>query len=153
MPVATNAIEQEIRIEASPETVFAYLVEGDKMPLWMGSEANLDPRPGGLFWMRVNDNWTARGEFVEVDSPRRVVFTWGWESESAAVAPGSTTVEITLTAQEGGTLVRLEHRDLPEAERAMHSHGWDHYLERLVVAAAGGDAGPDPWAEEGAGRS
>ena len=27
-----------------------------------------------------------------------------------------------------------------------HAHGWDHYFERLVVAAAGGYPGPDPWA-------
>jgi hypothetical protein len=27
----------------------------------------------------------------------------------------------------------------------MHRGGWEHYLDRLVVAAADGDPGPDPW--------
>ena len=45
-----------------------------------------------------------------------------------------------------GTTVRFVHRDLPNAEAAeSHTHGWDHYLERLAIAAAGGDPGADPW--------
>jgi uncharacterized protein YndB with AHSA1/START domain len=144
MPVATNAVEQEIRIEASPETVFAYLVDSEKMPLWMGAQAELDPRPGGLFWMKVSDNWTARGEFVEVESPRRVVFTWGWEREGADVPPGSTTVEITLESDGDATVLRLLHRDLPETSRAPHEHGWTMYLDRLATTVAGGDPGEDP---------
>ena len=77
MPVTTSVVEREIRIDASPETVFPYLVDSDKMPLWMGVEAELDPQPGGIYRMKVSDDWTARGEFVEIDSPNRVVFTWG----------------------------------------------------------------------------
>jgi hypothetical protein len=43
--------------------------------------------------------------------------------------------------------VRLVHRDLPTDESmAAHGHGWDHYVARLTVAAAGGDAGPDSFA-------
>jgi hypothetical protein len=39
------------------------------------------------------------------------------------------------------------HHDLPSDEsRAAHAHGWDHYTQRLVLAAAGRDPGPDPWA-------
>jgi len=38
------------------------------------------------------------------------------------------------------------HKDLPNAEAvASHAHGWDHYLPRLELAAAGGDPGEDPW--------
>jgi uncharacterized protein YndB with AHSA1/START domain len=32
-----------------------------------------------------------------------------------------------------------------EVDPQRHAHGWDHYLERLVIAARGGDPGPDPW--------
>jgi uncharacterized protein YndB with AHSA1/START domain len=143
MPVATS-VEREIRIEASPETVFAYLVDSDKMPLWMGTQADLDPRPGGLFWMKVSDKWTARGEFVEIDSPRRVVFTWGWEGDGNNVPPGSSTVEITLESEGTATLLRLVHRDLPDVSRDAHDHGWTMYLDRLAVRATGGDPGDEP---------
>jgi metal-dependent amidase/aminoacylase/carboxypeptidase family protein len=46
---------------------------------------------------------------------------------------------------DGGTLVDLIHSGLPEPEAPGHADGWAHFLPRLVVAAAGGDAGPDPW--------
>ena len=58
--------------------------------------------------------------------------------------PGSSLIEIDLIDQKGGTLVRLTHSGLPDAEEcASHRQGWTHYLERLAVAAAGGDPGPD----------
>ena len=31
---------------------------------------------------------------------------------------------------------------------AQHGIGWGHFLDRLTIAAVGGDAGPDPWATE-----
>jgi hypothetical protein len=62
------------------------------------------------------------------------------------VPPGSSTVEIELVAEGGGTKLRFTHRDLPGAETVeSHAVGWDHYLPRLVAVAAGSDPGVDPW--------
>ena len=59
---------------------------------------------------------------------------------------GTSTVEIELVPTDEGTTLRFTHRGLPNDEAAQsHAHGWDHYLERLVIAAGGGDPGPDPW--------
>jgi uncharacterized protein YndB with AHSA1/START domain len=49
------------------------------------------------------------------------------------------TVEVTLKPDGEGTRVRPVHRDLPESERAGHDEGWGQILDRLAVAAAGGD--------------
>lgn len=142
------AVETEIRIEASRETVFDVFTDRDKMVQWIGRDAALDPRPGGLFRCDINGRDVALGTYVELDPPHRVVFTWGWESEADLTpAPGTSTVEVTFAEIAEGTLVRLVHRDLPTGEaRAAHAHGWEHYLARLTIAAAGGDPGPDPWA-------
>ena len=115
---------------------------------WKGVSAELDPRPGGGYRCNVNGNDIARGEYVTIEPPHRIVFSWGWEGAGHPVPPGSSIVEVTLTPDGSGTLVRLEHRDLPEPTQAQHAEGWEHYLARLGAAAAGGDAGPDPWAEE-----
>jgi uncharacterized protein YndB with AHSA1/START domain len=138
-----DVIEREIRIEASPETVFELLTEQEQYVRWKGRNARLDARPGGEFWVEINDQAKAVGEYVEVDPPRRVVFTWGWEGNDA-VPPGSSTVEVTLEPDGAGTILRLLHRGLPAPAVAGHSHGWDLYLSRLVEVGAGKDPGPDP---------
>jgi uncharacterized protein YndB with AHSA1/START domain len=143
----TTSVEREIAIAARPETVWEFLVDPDKATRWMGQAASLDPRPGGLYRVEVIPGNTARGEFVEVDPPRRLVYTWGWEDgKASSVRPGSTTVEIELVPDGNGTKLRFVHHCLPGAESAQsHAHGWDHYFARLAIAARGGDPGPDPW--------
>jgi uncharacterized protein YndB with AHSA1/START domain len=80
-----------------------------------------------------------RGEFVEVSPPSRVVFTWGFENPELGVPPGASTVEVTLAPDEDGTRLRLVHRGLPESARASHDGGWEAMLDRLAIAATGGD--------------
>ena len=141
----TEATEHEVRIAATPETVFGFFTDPEKMTRWKGTSAKLDPRPGGIYRVDVSGRDIAVGEYVEVDPPRRVVFTWGWEGNEH-VPPGSSTVEVTLTADGDCTIVHLVHRGLPQGHGPGHAEGWEHFLPRLEVAAAGGDPGPDPWA-------
>jgi uncharacterized protein YndB with AHSA1/START domain len=98
----------------------------------MGVGAELDAEPGGAFRIDVDGTHFASGVYREVDPPHRVVMSWGWEGD-AEVAPGSTTVEITLTPAEGGTLLRLRHSGLPSEEhRATHREGWSLYTANLA---------------------
>ena len=146
-PETAAAVEVEVRIDASPETVYDFFTDPEKMVQWMGRSHELDPRPAGLFRCDINGRDVASGSYVELDPPRRVVFTWGWESEENRTRPGSSTVAVSLEPAGEGTLVRLVHSDLASEEsRANHRHGWTHYFERLRIAATGGDAGADPWA-------
>src|SRR5262245_32814059 len=145
----TISVERELAIDASPETVWQFLVDSEKATRWMGQTASFDARPGGEYRVGVVPGHTAAGEFVELDPPRRLVFTWGWEpghERDNAVAPGSSTIEIELVRNGDGTRLRFRHYDLPTSAAAeSHAHGWDHYLERLVIAAGGDDPGEDPW--------
>jgi uncharacterized protein YndB with AHSA1/START domain len=142
----TVAVERALVIAASPETVWELLVDPEKAGLWMGLQIWSEPREGGLYRVEVIPGQIARGEFVELDPPRRLVHTWGWEGDDNLVPPGSTTIEYELTPEGDGTLLRVVHSGLPTAESAAsHGHGWDHYFDRLSIAAAGGDPGPDPW--------
>jgi uncharacterized protein YndB with AHSA1/START domain len=144
----TTAIERTISIAASPQTVWEFFVDPEKLRRWKGMKAELDPTPGGIYRCEVIPGHTARGEFVELDPPHRLVFTWGWENESG-VPPGTSTIEVELTPEGDGTSLHFVHRDLPGAEAVeSHAHGWDHYLPRLAIAAGGGDPGEDPWLTE-----
>lgn len=137
-------IDVVVRIQARPETVFRYFTDATLYRRWMGSDAELDPRPGGLFQVRFPGRPAVEGRYLIVSPPDRLVFSWGWVG-SADVPPGSTTVEVVLTPDGRGTLVRLIHRGLPSAtERDQHTEGWDHYLVRLSKAAEGIEPDPDP---------
>jgi uncharacterized protein (TIGR02453 family) len=139
-----DAVTIERWIDATPETVFSFFSDPGRWLSWQGVTAEIDPRPGGTFRMNVRGDGYAAGEFVLIDPCERIVLTWGWENEALAVPPGSSTVEVTFEADRGGTLVRLRHAGLPPDALASHRQGWDHYVSRLAVLAAGGDPGPDP---------
>ena len=146
----TIAVVRELSIAARPETVWELLVDPEQARRWMGVDVAFEPHPGGLYRVEVVPGHVARGSFVELDPPRRLVFTWGWEQSEdgppVQVPPGSSTIEIALEPDGDGTRVRFTHRDLPGAEpAASHARGWDHYLPRLATAAADGDPGRDPW--------
>jgi uncharacterized protein YndB with AHSA1/START domain len=139
------AIERELVIAASPETVWELLVDPEKAGAWMGTQSWSEPQVGGAYRVEVIPGHIASGEYLEVDAPRRLVHTWGWEGENA-VPSGSTRIEYELTPEGDGTRLRFVHSGLPtEESKASHTQGWDHYFERLETVAAGGDAGPDPW--------
>ena len=126
------------RIAAAPDTVFEFLIDPEKMVRWMGVEAKLDPNPGGEFWVNVNGTNTAAGNYLEVDRPNKIVFTWGWE-DTTDVPPGSSTVTITLTPDDEHTVVELRHAGLPGGPDDQHAIGWRHFLPRLGTASTGGD--------------
>jgi uncharacterized protein YndB with AHSA1/START domain len=145
MPGGTEPVRCEVRIEAPPEVVFPFFTDPARMVSWMGVAALLDPRPGGTFRVEPNGRDVVIGEYVEVDPPNRVVFTWGFEGIEPVVEPGSTRVEVTLEQDGDGTLVTLAHHGLADGARDPHAEGWSHYLARLTPVAEGRPSEPDPW--------
>lgn len=134
---------REIHIKASPEVIFGYLTDPAKYVEWGGTEAVLDPRPGGTYRVLMGGTHQSDGEFLEVVPNERVLFSFGWDEPGHPIPGGSTQVEIRLEPDERGTTVRLTHSGLPEDAVSDHTGGWDHYLGRLEVAATGGIPGPD----------
>jgi uncharacterized protein YndB with AHSA1/START domain len=132
----TDVLERELHIAARPETVFAFFTDPARMIRWMGQNATLDPRPGGICRIDIN-GYITRGEYLEVVPHSRVVFTWGWENEGSTPRPGESTVEISLAPDGEGTIVRLRHLGLNAEERTNHGLGWDQFLPNLVAAAKG----------------
>ena len=136
-------VRREVQIAAPPSTVFAFLTDQEKLLRWIGTEATLEPHPGGLYLVNVGDKAVARGKFVEVVPVHRLAYSFGWDDRET-MPPGSGLIEIDLIDQAGGTLLRMTHSGLPDAAACeSHAKGWAHYLGRLAEAAAGGDPGPD----------
>jgi uncharacterized protein YndB with AHSA1/START domain len=139
-----EVIEREIFIAARPEIVFSFFTDPEKMVRWLGIRATLDAQPGGVCHIHINEREMVGGQYLEVVPYSRIVFTWG--SEGSPLPLGSTTVEIALQAEAGGTRLFLRHMGIPVEQRKFQAAGWDHLLARLLIVAEGGDPGPDPWA-------
>ena len=140
--MTAEPIIASVHIDAPPRQVYEYFTRPDAIVRWMGDYALLEPEPGGRFTLDVRGA-PIRGRFLELQPPHRLLISWGYAG-SERLPPGASTIEIRLTAQHGGTRVDLEHRDLPADEVLGHTIGWQHYVARLAVAAAGRDAGADP---------
>lgn len=138
-------VRREVEVVAPPATVFAFLTDPEKILRWMGTEATVEPHLEGIYLVNVNGKDTAQGRFTEVIPVHRLAYTFGWKGQDRT-PPGSTLIEIDLIEREGGTLLLMTHSGLRDQEAcAAHEQGWRHYLDRMSVAAAGGDPGPDPW--------
>ena len=131
------------RLPAPAQDVFDAWVDPDSVMEWMAvmdktvARATLDVRVGGKLEivMRGKDGDVVnQGEYVEIDPPRRLVFSW--RSPSTGDAPTLVTVEF---YDDGDfTDVVLTHEDLPDAGAIKrHEMGWGSILEKLTFALRG----------------
>ncbi len=141
---AQPALQRQVRINAPPGAVYKYLTDPALITKWFGRKAVFEARPGGACRIEMNDRDAVSGKVVELKSPEKVVYTFGWEAKDNPIRPGSSTVEITLKPEGASTLVTLVHTGLPADAVEDHAKGWQLYLDRLAVAATGRDPGPDP---------
>lgn len=128
-------IEIRRRLQAPPAEVFRWWTEADRLCEWMSPvgtvEAQVDLRVGGAMRIVMRGDGTVIehfGEYIEIDPPRRLVFTWA--SPFTGAEPSLVTVEL---APEGAdtTQLRLVHSRLPESVATSHRDGWGAMLDRL----------------------
>jgi glutathione S-transferase len=142
----THTLTMTRRFAAKRELVFAAISQAEHMQQWMCPadfsvpNATADVRVGGRFHIHMvspeGNHFKVGGEYLVVDPPRRLIFTWTWEP-GHTMPNIETTVSIELTEKNGETLLTMTHMGLPsEEERASHEFGWTGAYESLgrVVA-------------------
>src|SRR5499426_4542762 len=130
-----DEVRLEIRIDASPETVFTLLTDPVHMKIWFAELVEADPRPGGVFRISGPPGVAIEGTYLEVVPNRKVVFTWGGVE---GLRPGQSTVEFLLEPDGAGTLLRLRHYGLPPSAYEPHDVGWLRSgLPKLKAVAEG----------------
>lgn len=137
---AQTLVDLSRRIDARIETVWRIISTPDGFGAWMGGEVRFEPAAGSEFIADFRQFDTViRGEVLELDaSDHRIALSWGVESgpQAATFPPGSSRVEISLTAEDDGTRARLVHSSLPSVEEAEgHEAGWRFHLSRLSLQA------------------
>jgi uncharacterized protein YndB with AHSA1/START domain len=131
-----------VEVAASPERVFQALTSKEITEWWVRPgvfdtrEWTGDLRVGGRWrasGMTRGEPYVQEGEFLEIESPRRLVHTW----EGAGKQGVASTVTYLVEPIDGRTRVTLRHlgfasRDMCRAFAA----GWETSLERLAEILA-----------------
>jgi uncharacterized protein (TIGR03086 family) len=134
-----------VSLPVSPDEAFALVTQPERLRRWTAVTARVDLRAGGEYRWTVTPGNVVAGTVREVEPGRRVVLEWAWDDMPGAEDVDSTVI-ITVEPTDGGSLVTLTHEGLTPEQEVGHEEGWNHFLGRLEVAAAKGDAGPDEWA-------
>jgi uncharacterized protein YndB with AHSA1/START domain len=123
-------------LPAPVEHVCAALTRAEALAEWfwparLDPKVSADPRPGGQY--RIEGTGLAvSGRYVEIDEPRRLVFTFQWDGDA-----GESIVTIELVALGAKTELSLVHdRFDGEADRDNHLTGWNDCLDRLALYAS-----------------
>ena len=95
--------------------------------------------PGGLFRVVVGHGPVMRGNFVELDPPRRLVFTFGWETNPPRrVTPsGVDPRRGDADARRGWDRACPRHYDMPAQHAPDHRNGWGYFVGDRLKAAIG----------------
>lgn len=129
---------------APRDAVFRALVEPALLSRWMGPgldwtvpEISVDAQVGGRYRLVMRSpegsEHPVGGEFLVIDPPDRLVYSWAWENNPASV----TRVTYDLRdGDDGGTRLTLTHDRFSEVTvRDRHGIGWNGCLDRLEAAA------------------
>ena len=115
--------------------VWSFWIEPERIVRWMGRTATVDPRPGGR--IRVDYGYgdrDAAARFVELDPPRRLAFTWGWEDPAEAVRPAAASSRSTFPPMATARCFGCATPGCRDGERDSHLEGWEHFRPRLIEA-------------------
>ena len=134
-----GAVEITRRYEAPPERVWQAWTDPRALSRWFGpgepgsvTQADLDVRPGGRYTVafRTPDGEEHRvcGRYDTVEAPRRLTFSWAWQSTPERVS----FVAVEFVREGTGTLMRFRHdRFHDSAARDNHERGWTATLGKL----------------------
>jgi uncharacterized protein YndB with AHSA1/START domain len=136
---AEHRLEVRRIFDAPRERVFRAWTEAEALKRWFAPEnvsvvlSEADVVVGGEYrvHMQAPDKLhQVRGRYREVDPPRRLVFTWQWETNADE---HETLVTVEFEDRGDQTEVVLRHDGFRnDEERAGHAQGWDGVLAKLV---------------------
>jgi uncharacterized protein YndB with AHSA1/START domain len=143
-------------VPASPETVFAALVDEDALAAWLPPEGmtgrfeHFDPRPGGSYRLILTYNETSEGRgkatadsdvvearFIDIVPSQRVVQAVDFVSDDPAFH-GTMLMTWEIIPVEGGSRVEIRADDVPDGISADdHAVGLASSLAKLAAHLGG----------------
>jgi uncharacterized protein YndB with AHSA1/START domain len=142
-PADATSLRLERTYEATAEEVFDAWTSPEVLRRWWVVDlawrtpvAEVDLRPGGRYRLAMEDpdggvTHTVGGEYLTVERPELLVYSWCWEGQGDREGHEST-VTVRFVGDGERTTVVLEHTGLESpASRDQHRHGWSGCLDSL----------------------
>ncbi|MGP4001489.1 SRPBCC family protein [Streptomyces sp. 8N706] len=137
----TLRLRMERVLRAPRSAVFRALTEPQELAMWWGPDGftiprvESDLRPGGGYRIAMQppegDLFHLVGEFLDVDPPERLSYTFRWEEPD----PEDRETVVTLSLRDLGstsTELALAQGDFAtERRQALHDEGWTQALDKL----------------------
>ncbi|MGC5166400.1 SRPBCC family protein [Luteimicrobium sp. DT211] len=139
-----SSVVVEHRFDAPLDVVWRAWTDPERVSRWWGSDpggvvtsAELDVHVGGRFEISFRDpggeGHTSRGEYLRVEEPSLLDFTWSWESE-----PGTRSrVTVELVGDGDATAMRFVHGELVGVSAHDYAPGWRRTFGKLDAVLAG----------------
>jgi uncharacterized protein YndB with AHSA1/START domain len=134
----------ERTFDAPAERVFAAWTSAEVLRRWWHAEhewetpvAEVDARVGGAIRLVMRNpadgsEYGGAGAFTLIDPPRRLAFTWTWDSDRSRPQ----LVELEFIDLGERTTVVMTHSGLPAKETDDYRDGWQASFDNLDVALA-----------------
>ena len=139
-PAASVIVRVTRRFEASPERVFDAWLDPQSAGKWLFAtptgqmvRVEIDPRTGGKFIFvdrRDGEDVEHTGEYLEMDRPRRLVFTFVVEKFSKQCSR----VTVEFAPSDSGCELALAHENVLPEYVGRTEAGWSGVLDGLAVA-------------------
>jgi uncharacterized protein YndB with AHSA1/START domain len=139
------AVQIERMIPAPIEEVFQAWIDPATMARWFSpvgqAVVEADVRVGGKFRLTMVGDGVQidhEGEYMTIERPRLLAFTW----RSPYTGAIATTVRVTFEPHGQATRLILVHERLPDETAESHRGGWASILDRLVETLGPGSPTP-----------
>jgi uncharacterized protein YndB with AHSA1/START domain len=137
--MSSEALSFSRQVNTTPDNAYRAFTNATDLRDWLCNVATVVPRPGGRFYLWWESGYYTVGEYTAADPGKKVSFTWFGRGE-----PAPTQVEVTFAAQDGGTLVSLDHSGVGSGELwspviEEMEKGWTNALENLASICETGE--------------
>jgi uncharacterized protein YndB with AHSA1/START domain len=131
-----HVLERTVEIGAPVDVVFEYFTDPALWAAWWGAGSSIEATPGGRMTIRHNNGVEVVGDVLDVEPPRRIVFTYGYATGQQQPKPGGSQVTITLEPVGTSTRLRLAHAFTEVARREAFVQGWRYQLSVFATVIA-----------------
>ena len=120
-------LDRTVVIGATPDTVFRFFTDSARWAKWWGKGSTIEPRVGGRVHIVHSEGTESVGEVLEIEPPRRIVFTFSYPS-APPVEGDRSRVTIELGDHPRGTRLELHHAFAEAKARDEFIQGWRYQL-------------------------